>query len=294
MDANSALAPSPPQLTPEVLLCIIEVITDSRDLPNVWFSFRLVSRSFKQLTEWVFMHKHLPHAAIKFPNKRRYLFAKGDNAFSTGLVLAFDRVSEDHNERAIFRSRQENDKLDEIILRESSESGAESSHTTLESTAGDTLSSHIAARLKEHFDEYSQSVEPRLRMLPIHLICIRRVADDTTLPGLELNWEDHTVSVLWKEMLSALFGLVKYEDTVVERIEEEFKRIDLEYDERFPSRSAKYGEEAAIWVARAKWGARSRIIAEPPERKALEKTRWHYGWRRTFGHRHEDEVWPEK
>lgn len=235
---------------------------------------------------------------------REFVRGKDNNEYWAGLILVLERLSGDHDERTIFsRARRGHERLNEIILRKGSESGAEN-------TVENTLSSHITARWKECFYEYSLPVPRTTFSLPPHMLCVGGVADDTALPGLEVKWEEHTISVIWKEMLSSLFGEDEYFREVLEAREMEMKKnkIDPENHYKFPPGSTEHIEARVAWILRhdkmvekAHLGVRGRrfrrlfesdtdlAFEEQPDNINKAKVLRQYGWVGTYGFEYEDE-----
>ncbi|KAI1348963.1 hypothetical protein F5Y01DRAFT_290490 [Xylaria sp. FL0043] len=197
----SAVSTKRPQLYTELYMLIIEFITDSSYLPRVWLNFRQVSREFKAITELVFARKHLPHALITFPSITGTVYDVDDDKHQLSLALEFQKLTGDNNERAVFSE-------DRYYYNDSSK--------TRLSKSGRTLLTEITEQWKHYFHGYSMPVPDTAFSTSPHILSVRRVANDTALPGLEVNWEEHTITVLWKEMLTALFG----EEEYVERLRE--------------------------------------------------------------------------
>ncbi|KAI1277336.1 hypothetical protein F5Y07DRAFT_398592 [Xylaria sp. FL0933] len=191
----SAVSTKRPQLYTELYMLIIEFITDSSYLPRVWLNFRQVSREFKAITELVFARKHLPHALIVFPSITGTVYDVDDDKHQLSLALEFQKLTGDNDERAVFSE-------DRYYYNDSSK--------TRLSENGRTLLTEITEQWKHYFYGYSLPTPDMAFSTSPHVLSVRRVANDTALPGLEVNWEEHTISVSWKEMLSALFGEEEY------------------------------------------------------------------------------------
>ncbi|KAI8954384.1 hypothetical protein F4801DRAFT_532843 [Xylaria longipes] len=190
-----------PQLPPELYLLIIEFITDSNDLSCIWLNFRRVSREFKAITESVFVRKHLAHTRIEFPAITRRVYDKDDNEHWRELILHFETLTGINGERAVFSQKREEYHASTRILLGYSNSDDEDNNT---------LYKHVTTLWRECFYGYSLPAPKTAFATPPHVLSVRRVVNDTALPGLEVNWEEHTISVLWKEMLTALFGEEEY------------------------------------------------------------------------------------
>lgn len=64
-------------------------------------------------------------------------------------------------------------------------------------------------RWREAIGPYA-SASAKEYVRPPHALSVRRVVNDTALPGLEVDYERHEMSVLWRPMLSQLFGEEEY------------------------------------------------------------------------------------
>ncbi|KAI3330213.1 hypothetical protein F4824DRAFT_479114 [Ustulina deusta] len=223
-----------PQLPNEVYLHIVELITDSRYLPRVWLDFRRVSRNFKAITESVFARKHLPHTIIDFPTITDIVYDKDGNKHRPGLGLHFEKLSGDNDERAVFSElREDYHKSTEILLDDS------------EDNPEDTLCKYVTTLWKECFYEYSLPAPETAFSTPPHILSVRRIVNDTALPGLEVNWERHAISVLWKEMLTSLFA----EEEYLKQVEaDEFREKGIANEDKFKSlgERARDGDQGAL------------------------------------------------
>ncbi|KAI0814135.1 hypothetical protein GGR55DRAFT_634142 [Xylaria sp. FL0064] len=198
MSANAVSAKCP-QLYTELYMLIIEFITDLGYLPRVWLNFRRVSREFKAITELVFARKHLPQALITFPSITGTVYDVDDDKHQLSLALEFQKLTGDNDERAVFsEDRYYYDGSSKARLSES----------------GRTLLTEITDQWKHYFYDYAMPAPNTAFSTSPHVLSVFRVVNDTALPGLEVNWEEHTITVLWKEMLTALFG----EEEYVERL----------------------------------------------------------------------------
>ncbi|KAI0157773.1 hypothetical protein GGR57DRAFT_460856 [Xylariaceae sp. FL1272] len=189
------------RLPNELYIRIIELITDSRCLAHVWLNFRRVSRTFKSITESVFVKTHLRYACIDFPKVVGRVYDVDYHEYHTGLCLQFQGLDGDNNERAIFCEEPEE-------FRESKETRLS------EEDPEKTLFKCVTDLWRNSFLDYSMPPPYTAFSTPPHIIWVRRVVDDTALPGLIVNWEEHSLSVLWKEMLTALFGEEEHREYV--------------------------------------------------------------------------------
>ncbi|KAI0424691.1 hypothetical protein F5Y09DRAFT_323706 [Xylaria sp. FL1042] len=192
-----------PQLYTELYLLIIEFSTDSRYLPQVWLNFRRVSHQFKELTESVFVQKHLPHTIIIFPNITGSVYDVNDTRHQLSLALEFKKLTGDNDERAVFSENR-------YYYNASTE-------TRITESGSITLATEVTDLWRRYFHDYSMPAPNTAFSTSPHIISVRRVANDTALPGLEVNWEEHTITVLWKDMLTALFSEEEYIGRLAEK-----------------------------------------------------------------------------
>lgn len=107
------------------------------------------------------------------------------------LSLQFEKLAGNNNEGAVFcQERPKHRQSTEILL----------------DSYPDTLSGYITSRWRDTFYEYSLPAPKTAFSNPPYVLSVRGVVNDTALPGLEVVWEEQTMSVRWKEMLTALFG----------------------------------------------------------------------------------------
>ncbi|KAK7752191.1 hypothetical protein SLS62_005935 [Diatrype stigma] len=210
-----------PELPVELWAHIIGFITDSRYLPRTWLHFRHVSRAFKFATEMAFVGKHLPHADLVFKEPPSSGGGGGSvqdinaNLIVPKVVFKFDHLA-DGGSRAVFTRRHPVEALREVRI-----AGCTTTTTTTTNTSGDTqinnsdnnLFDLSIRRWREALEPYAtaqQSATGKEYVRPPHALSVRRVANDTALPGLEVDYEKHEISVLWRPMLSLLFGEEEY------------------------------------------------------------------------------------
>ncbi|KAI0469220.1 hypothetical protein F4859DRAFT_487400 [Xylaria cf. heliscus] len=213
-----------PQLPTEVYVHIVEFITDPYDLPHVWLNFRRVSRNFKAITELVFARKHLPHTIIDFPAPTHETYT---------LSLQFEKLAGDDDERAVFSCNRQ----DDPESAEVSPSDNDDEEYTL---------SDISVMWRRRFYKHSRPPPETAVSIPPHILSVRCIINETALPGLEVNWERPTISVLWKEMLTALFGEEDYLHRVVdeESLEKCFPGGGNKFSELY--KRGKAGDDAAM------------------------------------------------
>ena len=206
-DQRKPLAPSAssssslPELPLELWAQIIGSITDSRYLPRVWLNFRQVSRFFKDATEMAFVGKHLRHADLVFRESRSDVHDLHANLVYPKVVFRFDRLAQDDRGRAVFVRRQPAESLREV--RVASDYGPD-----------DNLFDLSIRRWRNALEPYATAQQsgctPKAYARPPHVLSVRRVVNDTALPGLHVDYERHEVSVQWAQMLSLLFGEEEY------------------------------------------------------------------------------------
>ncbi|RYP77387.1 hypothetical protein DL771_001182 [Monosporascus sp. 5C6A] len=202
METSVARCP-PVELPVEVWAQIISFITDSRYLPRTWLQFRLVSRVFKHATEMAFVSSHLPHADLIFREHRSSFHA--DLIFPK-VVFKFDRLADGDRSRAVFVRKHPAESLREISVGPCC--GGALDH--------DNLFDLTMRRWRETLEPYAAHAarQQMPKSAPYawrpHVLAVRRVANDTALPGLEVDYEKQEISVLWAPMLSLLFGEEEY------------------------------------------------------------------------------------
>ncbi|KAE9582213.1 hypothetical protein CGMCC3_g1715 [Colletotrichum fructicola] len=193
-------------LPPELWEMIIGSITDCDYLPRVWFNFRRVSRTFKEITERVFSSNHLRYSRVThvfldfFVMTPKGGFIRVDEK---RLMLDFDRLSDD-GERAVFNEKHFTSlgNLDKRIMfnRRRYKIG-----DILDGFRGGWAASHMRAT-REDRPPYSPSHQWADSSPLPHIFSLRRIANDTDLPGEEYDFEGLEMSFLWKPALSKLLG----------------------------------------------------------------------------------------
>ncbi|KAJ0332529.1 hypothetical protein COL922a_011378 [Colletotrichum nupharicola] len=176
-------------LPPELWEMIIGSITDCDYLPRVWFNFRRVSRTFKEITERVFSSNHLRYSRVTHVCLDFFIMTpKGGfiRVDEKRLMLDFDRRSDD-GERAVFNEKHFTSfgHLDKQIMfnRRRYKIG-----DILDGFRGGWAASHNRAT-REDRPPYSPSHEwADISPLP-HIFSLRRIANDTDLPGAEYDFE---------------------------------------------------------------------------------------------------------
>ncbi|KAI0145429.1 hypothetical protein GGR57DRAFT_480175 [Xylariaceae sp. FL1272] len=185
-----------PQLPPELLFRIVEMMTDSHYLAHAWLNFRLVSRNFKAITESVFARQHLPKAIIDFPTITNTVYGGGCHKYGLGLTLSFVKLDGEDEERAVFIERQ-------------SEQATSENRGLSDSDWDDyenTLYHCVAVEWQNCFFDFSVPVLHTASSSSACPLSVRRVIKNSAPPGLKVEWEDRSISVLWKEMLTVLFA----------------------------------------------------------------------------------------
>ncbi|RYP22003.1 hypothetical protein DL765_001909 [Monosporascus sp. GIB2] len=206
---SSVEASRPVELPVEVWAQIISFITDSRYLPRTWLHFRRVSRAFKLATEMAFVSSHLPHADLIFREHRSSFHA--DLIFPK-VVFKFDRLADGDRSRAVFVRKHPAESLREISVVADcggggGGGGARDDNNLFDLTMRrwrETLEPYAAHAARQ---QTSKSAPYAWRP---HVLAVRRVVNDTALPGLEVDYEKQEISVLWAPMLSLLFGEEEY------------------------------------------------------------------------------------
>ncbi|RYP63839.1 hypothetical protein DL769_006851 [Monosporascus sp. CRB-8-3] len=205
---SSVEAPRPVELPVEVWAQIISFITDSRYLPRAWLHFRRVSRAFKHATEMAFVGSHLPHADLIFRQHRSSFHA--DLIFPK-VVFKFDRLAGGDRSRAVFVRKHPAESLREISVAADGDGGGGGARDD------NNLFDLTMRRWREILEPYATHAarqqtpkSPSSYAWRPHVLAVRRVANDTALPGLEVDYEKQEISVLWAPMLSLLFGEEEY------------------------------------------------------------------------------------
>ncbi|RYP36274.1 hypothetical protein DL767_003427 [Monosporascus sp. MG133] len=205
---------SPAELPVEVWAQIISFITDSRYLPRTWLHFRRVSRAFKHATEMAFISSHLPHADLIFREHRSSFHA--DLIFPK-VVFKFDRLADGDRSRAVFVRKHPAESLREIsVVADGGGGAARDDNNLFDLTMRrwretmEPYATHAAAQQQQQqTPKKSSPSSPSYAWRP-HVLAVRRVVNDTALPGLEVDYEKQEISVLWAPMLSLLFGEEEY------------------------------------------------------------------------------------
>ncbi|RYP74424.1 hypothetical protein DL770_007606 [Monosporascus sp. CRB-9-2] len=191
------------ELPVEVWAQIISFITDSRYLPRTWLHFRRVSRVFKHATEMAFVSSHLPHADLIFREHRSSFHA--DLIFPK-VVFKFDRLADGDRSRAVFVRKHPAESLREISVVADC-GGAQDDNNLFDLTMRrwrETLEPYATHAARQQTNKKSSYAwRP-------HVLAVRRVVNDTALPGLEVDYEKQEISVLWAPVLSLLFGEEEY------------------------------------------------------------------------------------
>ncbi|RYO85194.1 hypothetical protein DL764_009218 [Monosporascus ibericus] len=191
------------ELPVEVWAQIISFITDSRYLPRTWLHFRRVSRAFRHATEMAFISSHLPHADLIFREQRSIFHT--DLIFPK-VVFKFDRLADGDRSRAVFMRKHPAESLREISVVAGG--GAREDNNLFDLTMRrwrETLEPYATHAARQQTPKSSSSYAWRP-----HVLAVRRVVNDTALPGLEVDYEKQEISVLWAPMLSLLFGEEEY------------------------------------------------------------------------------------
>lgn len=178
---------------------IICNITDSRYLPRVWLNFRRVSHLLKAATEHAFVTAHLQYTDLAF-EPLSVVRDKDENKYTLNVLLQFHRLSDD-GDRAIFAPEHPGPDYEWMKEVEMDDGGEE------------TLHDHYMTLWKRIITPYVSSPEQQAarQMCPMHVLAVRRLANDTELPGLEADPGRMQLSVLWKPMLSLFFGEIEYQ-----------------------------------------------------------------------------------
>ncbi|KAI0973703.1 hypothetical protein F4678DRAFT_425590 [Xylaria arbuscula] len=210
---------------------------DSDYLPRVWLKFRLVSREFKAITELVFVRKYLPDTRIYFPTIHDVVYDNDDRKQYSGLNLQFEKLIGENDERVIFSESREDRRYSTKILRAQYLPENER-----------TLYGYNTVLWKRDFYRYSLPPPKTAFSTPRHKLDVGGLINDTALPGLEVDWEEHAISFLWKEMLNAFFG----EEDYMRRLEangsgEFFENGELKDDKlRSLAERARAGDTEAL------------------------------------------------
>lgn len=182
-----------PFLPPELWYLVIASITDSRYLPRVWLNFRLVSRFFKHATESVFAAEHIPRSRLEF---LAFDHVVDEHRVPQNLdfALDFDCFSDDGS-RAIYTDKtMAGDHGSARLLGDES------------TTVHDECIRQWAARATA----YLAPPPANRRDAPPHVFVMRRIANDTELPGLEIDCRRFRASFEWRPALTALFAEEEY------------------------------------------------------------------------------------
>ncbi|KAH0427115.1 hypothetical protein CcaCcLH18_09862 [Colletotrichum camelliae] len=197
-------------LPPELWEMVIGSITDCDYLPRVWLNFRRVSQAFKEITERVFSSKHLRYSRITNVCLDFFVITpKGGfvRVEDKRLMLDFDRLSDD-GERAVFNEKHFTSlgNLDKRVLfnRRRYKVG-----DILDGFRGGWAASHKRATREDRQSHFPSHQWVDSSPLP-HIFSLRRIANDTDLPGAEYDFEGLEMSFLWKLALSRLLEEEEY------------------------------------------------------------------------------------
>ena len=182
-----------PYLPPELWYLIIASITDSRYLPRVWLNFRLVSRFFKHATERVFAELHLPRTRLEF--------------------LGFDSVVDEHRQPRELDFALDFDRLSEdgrrVIYTDKTMDG-QHGRALLLGNDSTTVHEECVRQWMAKVTAYLARPPANRRDAPPHVLVLRRIANDTELPGLAVDFARFEASFELRPALSALFGEEEY------------------------------------------------------------------------------------
>ncbi|CRK11188.1 hypothetical protein BN1708_010064, partial [Verticillium longisporum] len=185
-------ARSLPYLPPEIWMHIIGCITDSRYIPRVWLNLRLVSRFFQLLTERVFANCHLRRSRLEF--------------------LAFDPVTDEHRQPRDLNFALDFDRLSDDGLRAVyTDKAMAGQHGTSRLIASDaTVHDECVKQWREKVTAYLAPPPTNRYDVAPHILVLRRIANDTELPNLRVDYDRFEASFDWRPALSKLFGEEEY------------------------------------------------------------------------------------
>ncbi|KAF2145402.1 uncharacterized protein K452DRAFT_283760 [Aplosporella prunicola CBS 121167] len=181
-----------PQLPFELWTRIISCLTrDTHYTARTWFNFRQVSHMLKAATEEAFLTTHLKKTCIHY-NLGMELDKDKMKCYMS-LDLAFIKLSDDRS-RAIF-----GDEHPESVPNQKRRG----------------IYKVMQRHWENGMDMYLGTSSGERRFdLPPHTILLRRFANDTDLPGLEIDYAKRAISFEWKGMFNALFS----EELYVQRL----------------------------------------------------------------------------
>ncbi|KAK0663227.1 hypothetical protein DIS24_g1362 [Lasiodiplodia hormozganensis] len=174
--------PNTPALPIELWMHILSFVSDTEDLPQVWFAARASCRLLRIATEAAFPATHL----------RRWLHVCSFRI--PRAALAFNRIVDGNKGRAVLRAEPWKGFEDKPGSRAAGQSIARGEAKLDESVARDWTNVLEESSAKRFGD---------------HMVCLRGVVQDTEVAGWSIvSGEDDVfeVEVDWKEMLNRLFG----------------------------------------------------------------------------------------
>lgn len=174
--------PNTPALPIELWMHILSFVSDTEDLPQVWFAARASCRLLRIATEAAFPAAHL----------RRWLHVCSFRI--PRAALAFNRIADGNKGRAVLRAEPWKGFEDKPGRRTAGQSVARGEAMLDESVARDWMNVLQESSAKRFGD---------------HMVCLRGVVQDTEVAGWSVvSGEDGVfeVEVDWKEMLNRLFG----------------------------------------------------------------------------------------
>ncbi|EEY17036.1 predicted protein [Verticillium alfalfae VaMs.102] len=186
-------ARSLPYLPPEIWMHIIGCITDSRYIPRVWLNLRLVSRFFQTVTERVFANCHPPTqpprvSGLLTPSLTNTASRATSTLPSTLIVFSDDGL------RASTPTRP-----------------WPAQHGTSRLIASDaTVHDECVKQWREKVTAYLAPPPANRYDVAPHILVLRRIANDTELPNLRVDYDRFEASFDWRPALSKLFGEEEY------------------------------------------------------------------------------------
>ncbi|KAL0564403.1 hypothetical protein V5O48_017646 [Marasmius crinis-equi] len=169
---TSILSPRGPErtLSADVFFHVLMYIgTKEEDMTFLWTTCREVSRDFKDAVERVFIARHLKKTYLRVDAGWAYSEKHGKVSLAT--EFSFSHLDPTNRNRAIFRDEECHDDFKPLMKL------------------------HLKAHL-----EYGNPVHR-----PKIIVQIRHFANDTPIPGLELNLDELEMSVDWMGMYSEWF-----------------------------------------------------------------------------------------
>lgn len=189
-----------PSLPPEIWWQIIASITDSRYLPRVWLNLRLTSRFLKSVTERVFADLHLRRSRLEFLAFDPVTDADG-NPRPLDFILEFDRLSDDGS-RAVYIDK-------ELHANHGPERLCRADALSYPDPV-ETVHQALVHQWRRRVEAYAPPPSQNGGEVPPHVFAVRRIANDTELPGLQVDYDAFEVSFLWRPALTALFAEEEY------------------------------------------------------------------------------------